>query len=307
MPLQAAREEARQEILLAGDVAQKSEEKAVTLCTLWLKELKLWERLETFERAFTEDRMCLRAAPSSDDGMQKKQSFTPKPNTVRTDNDVLIRASIRDMPLFQKPENFLNKKKNELGLQDVSAVLLSSRKKISAQVFAKVNRQPVFIPLPNEEDLQLFYLIECLAKKNKAGKVYEFYKDARARITRIKYGSDEDMKTTFLKIVDDQQKVHYRYGDAHETSGPVDADILAKRRNDALFYKSRVLTNKINENNEVTVKIRHHEGGRWPQAAVPGPFEHSGMPKVPAGHFLLISLDQEFRGIIDDNGRMVTV
>jgi hypothetical protein len=228
--------------------------------------------------------------------------------SVRTPDDVTIRAAVSQLALYQDPRKFLDKQKNVLGLHDVSAVLMTSDKKITEQVFPKVGRQPVFIPIPHEKDLLLLYSIEHLAKQNKSGLIYEFYKNARARITRIKYGSDEDMKTTFLKVVDDDKRVHYRYGDAHETAGPVSARVLQERRQNALFYNSRVLTGKITDNNEVTVKIRQHAGG-WPQAAIPGPVTKKEIPPlpydVPAEHFLMIGLDQTFKGLVDNTGHLV--
>jgi hypothetical protein len=305
MSLQAARDKAFEKIFFAQDLSD--EQGAVQVFARWLVALKHWEQAETFTRAFSENRMCMRAAPVDNDP-QRKQSFTP--SSVRTDNDVLIRAAVPHVPLFQNPQNFLQKEKNRLGLHDLSAVLLSSKTNISAQVFPKVGRQPLFIPIPHEKDLLLLHCIEHLAKQKRSGPIYEFYKDARARITRIKYGSEEDMKTTFLKTVGSDNKVHYRYGDAHETAGPVSAQVLQERRSNALFYQSRVLTGKVTDNNEVTLKIRQHDGG-WPQAAVPGPVpaldaKRMGLPyEVPAGHFLLVGFDQKFKGLVNDQGVLV--
>jgi hypothetical protein len=299
MGLQAARDKAFEQFFFAKDVGDAKT--AVSWFQSWFDELKKWEAEETFERAFRENRMCVRSAPI-DAAAQKKQSFTPQ--GVRKADDVPIRAGIPHVPHFLKPDNFLQKKKNELGLHDVSAVLLYGDRKISMQVFPKAERQPLFIPIPHEKDLLLFYCIETLAKSDKAGAVYEFYRNARARMTRIKYGSEDDMKTTFLRIAQDK----VRYGDAHETAGPVSAEILQKRRTDALFYQSRVLTGKIGDNNEVTLKIRQHAGG-WPQAAAPGPLKQSKENPVPydipANHFLLIGFDGKFKGLINDDGRLV--
>jgi len=305
MSLQSARDKAFEVVLLGKDL--DNEASAVHWFGLWLEALKQWEADETFERAFSENRMCLRAAPV-DPSAQKKQSYTPAPNSVKKPDDVTIRAAVGHIPLYQKPENFLTKQKNALGLHDVSAVLMTSEKNITEQVFPKVGRQPVFIPIPYEKDLLLLHGIEHLAKEKKAGPIYDFYKNARARITRIKYGSDDDMKTTFLKVVGDDKRVHYRYGDAHETGGPVAAHVLQERRQNALFYNSRVLTGKITDNNEVTVKIRQHAGG-WPQAAVPGPATKKDTPQlpydVPAEHFLMVGFDGKFKGLIDNTGHLV--
>lgn len=307
MSLEGARSIAFDHILFAKD--QSDEALAVVKFEDWLRELKLWEIGETFERAFGENRMCVRSAPI-EGGEQKKQSYTPAPKSVRTADDVSIRPGLPDVKLFLNPDNFLLKKKNELGLHDVSAVLLARDKPISKQVFPKVGRQPLFIPIPHEKDLLLFYCIEDLAKKNRKGLVYEFYRKARARLTRIKYGSEEDMKTTFVKFIDENKRVHYRYGDAHETAGPVDPKILRERRMNALYYQSRVLTGNITDNNEVTVKIRQHDGA-WPQGAVPGPVSKKALGAlpydVPANHFLMVGFDGKFKGLVDDSGKLVKV
>lgn len=302
MGLEAARKKALEQILLAKDM--EDETSVINWLTDWFKEFKDWEGEETFERAFTENRMCARMAPTDEaKTFQKKTWITHDGRS----GPALIRAQVMAIPDMQNPDNFLNKLKNDLGLHDVSAVLLNSTKPISKQLFSKVGRQPVFIPIPHEEDLELLYQIERVAKPRRGGKIYDFYVYARARITRIKYGSDEDMTTEFLKVEykDKPDELHLRYGDASVGGKTVHADILRERRMAALQYKSKVLTGKATDNNEVTLKIRQHAGG-FPWPAVPGPLKGADIGlafDIPDKTYLMVGLDQTFKGFVSDDGK----
>jgi hypothetical protein len=304
MPLEADRKKASEQILLAKDKSGDPVE-VVKFLKAWFDSLKAWEAQETFERAFSENRMCARMAPSDGIGSsatQSKDTFGPR-GKVGT---VTLRYHIGATPLYQEPANFAAgaSRKNELGLHDVSAVLLDSRRSISSQLFSKVGRQPIFIPIPHEEDLQLLYQIEQVAKADRVGPIYDFYVWARARITRIKYGADEDMKTGFYEY-SDAKGTHYRYGDAREGGAKLDTSLLQQRRVNALQYKSKVLTGKMTDNNEVTLKIRHHAGG-FPWAAIQGPLAPPVFPfDVPAGEFLVAEIKQGGAplGYVTDGGK----
>lgn len=304
MSLEADRNKAGEQILLAKDKSGNPDE-VVRFLRAWFNSFKSWEAEETFDRAFSENRMCARMAPSDSAAVgvtQTKDTFGPG-GKVGT---VTLRYHIGATPLHQDAANFAAgaSKKNELGLHDVSAVLLNSSRPISSQLFSKVGRQPIFVPIPQEEDLQLLYQIEQVAKVDRQGPIYDFYVWARARITRIKYGSDEDMKTGFYEYTDHKGK-HYRYGDAREGGVKVDADLLRERRVNALQYKSKVLTGKIADNNEVTLKIRHHAGG-FPWAAVPGPIGPPKFPfKVEKNEFLVATIGSPPKalGFVSDAGK----
>lgn len=278
------------------------EEAFISQLEAWFRDYKAWEADETFERAFRENRMTVRVAPvDAKDAFQTKHTVTPD----GAKGSVKLRAQIEAIPDMLNPNNFLEKHKNDMGLFDVSAVLLDHRQSISKQVFSKVGRQPYFMPIPEEEDLQLMYMLAMIARRHPTGKVRSFYVTARAQMTRIKYGSDEDMKTAFLRIPVEGGADKIRYGDAHETAGPVAASVLRERKINALHYKSRVLTGKRTDNNEVTLKVRHHAGG-FPWAAVPGPMEKSAsMPvKIPAGEYLVASIHPpKIKGFVTNEGR----
>ena len=303
MSLEANRKKALDYILLAKDRKAEPKETLERL-RAWFDSLKEWESKETFDRAFSENRMCARMAPG-DAGTMVTQSKDTH-NAHGKVGTVTLRYHIGATPLYQDPANFAagNSKKNLYGLHDVSAVLLDSGGTISSQLFSKVGRQPLFIPIPHEEDLQLFYQIEQVAKVDRAGPIYDFYVWARARITRIKYGAEEDMKTGFYEYIDDKGK-HYRYGDAREGGVTIDAQLLLTRRMDALSYRSRVLTGKKTDNNEVTLKMRQHNG-TFPWAGAQGPIDDPRFPfNVAKGEFFVATTGNPPKplGYVSDAGK----
>jgi hypothetical protein len=127
------------------------------------------------------------------------------------------------------PQNFLDKKKNELGLHDLSAVLLRTGKALSKQLFTKRDAYAVFMPIPLEEDLQLFEELSQAAKRNRAGALYQFVVTKRAEFTRIKYGSDNDMAIGFLNVTKGDTKQHIRYGEAMRHGGAINEELLPRQ------------------------------------------------------------------------------
>jgi len=319
MPLEADRKKAVEQILLARDKAGDPIE-VVRFLKAWFESLKAWEAQETFERAFSENRMCVRMAPPD---MKRGASQSKATHNAEgpTGKNVMIRYHLGSVADHQNPENFgageadlanfaagaTASRKNELGLHDVSAVLMSAGKTITEQLFNKENRQPLFIPIPHEEDLQLLYQIEQVAKADRSGPIHDFYVWARARITRIKYGDEADMTTGFLETTDADGGSHYRYGDATEGGKTVDSALLNQRRRNALEYRSKVLTGKPVDNNEVTLKIRQH-AGIFPLAGAPGPLGPPALDfKLPKGYFYLARLDGKPGGIVNEAGKLVPV
>ena len=174
------------------------------------------------------------------------------------------------------PANFKDKKKNELGLHDLSAVLLKPNVSIKGQGFSKPG-VVVFMPLPLEEDLRLVHDLAIAAKVTKVGPLYDFYVDARSRMTRIKYGSPEDMSNGFYVVDKGDGKDHVRYGVANILGGKFDEMYLKERAANALTYKKTIAEIATKGgNNEVTVKYRQHDGIfpliGLPKADVPVPW-----------------------------------
>ena len=294
MTLEATRNKCFELIRLAADM--RDENDVTEWLGRWFMHFKNWERAETFDRAMTESRMTIRMAPMRPDR---------KPWVSRTGEkgDVFINASVGGISEMQTPKNFIDKRKNELGLHDVSAVLLRPNLALSPQLFTKPDRIPVFMPIPQHEDLQLFHEIAGVAKANRAGPIYQFYVEARARMTRIKYGSDTDINTGFLKIDKGDGRDHYRYGDATTGAGPVQAEVLRQRMLNAREYPTRIVAStRVVENNEVTLKYRAH-ASTFPYMGVKGEMSRQFVKTPPPnGTYLLIDMKGQLKGQVDDAG-----
>lgn len=220
----------------------------------WFSFVKQFEAAETFERAFADNRMTarefdLRGQPKD----LKVQGVKAKLDT-----------SIKGLQNRLNPEFFqeMAKKKNELGLHDLSTVLLRGGLPISKQLFGvKDGRGVLFVPLPLEEDLQTFYALSQLAKAHKTSSLYMYYTYMRAEFTRIKYGQDNDMAVGFGIVDKGDGKTHVRYGVAGIAGGALNPLLLKQRMDNALNYKSKIAeSKKTEENTEVTITCRKHAG-----------------------------------------------
>jgi hypothetical protein len=225
----------------------------------WFKSYKDWEKEETFERAFADNRMTGRMADR-----EKTLEFKVSDSGHTSQANMKVNLGVAGLEGRLNPQNFLDKKKNELGLHDLSAVLLRGDKPISKQLFTRdaANKYAVFMPLPLEEDLQLFEELSQAAKRQRGGKLYPFVVNARAQFTRIKYGSADDMAVGYLNVNKGDGKAHIRYGGATASGGAVSSQVLQQRSANALHYKNKIALAIGNDaNNEVTIKYRQHAGG----------------------------------------------
>ena len=193
--------------------------------------------------------------------------MAPQTDTRAIPNSKLpvARVGADSLPLKLEPWSFMRKAKNELGLHDVSAVLLKPTLRLSAQNFSKLGSIAVFAPIPLEEDMVLFEELSAAAKRQKESELYIFVQVARARFTRLQYGSAGDMAVTYQVEMRDG-KEHVRYGRATKVGQgghplPVKAEVLDARRYDAMHYKTRIVLAAVTDaNNEVTIKYREHAG-----------------------------------------------
>lgn len=226
---------------------------------LWFQALKAWENQDDFQRALDEGRMTGRTFSP----MGKASTISVGPYGKKV--NITLDTSLTGLKNRLSPDNFLAKKKNELGLHDVSAVLLKPGVSISKQLFGTGGAKAiVFMPLPQEEDLVAFSQVAARAKSHVGDLVHGGYQTARASFTRIKYGAHEDMTSGFGMVDKSDGKKHVRYGMHSLMGGPLHSSLLAERQANALAYKTKVLgSNKVTENNEVIVSYRQH-GGKFP-------------------------------------------
>jgi hypothetical protein len=266
------------------------------LAERWFTEIKTWEGLEKFPRAFQDSRMTVRAV-KTDAKLKQIKVTRSVPTTINLDGSVAgIHARL-------DADNFLNKLKNDKGLHDLSAVLLHPGKLISKQFFdVAPGSQLVFMPLPLEADLAAFAALSVIAKSNRSSPLYVSFERMRANFTRIKYGAMSDMHSGFLTIekmkfdapLQKDGKVHVRYGLANVLGGPVMQKLLDIRVQNALKYKSKIATpNKTGENNEVIIAYRNHAG----------PFPMIGTPQSnPPNSYALVNKTDKWT--LEDDGTL---
>jgi hypothetical protein len=228
----------------------------------WFKAYKEWEAQETFDRAFTEGRMTARVAQVGEPTQWPTRIMAPvsdprKKYPVKLASTVDGRPGLRG---FLDPNNFLNHRKNDLGLHDLSAVLVKPNASVSAQLFKK-DRVVIFMPLPLDADLRLVHQLGVVAKMSKAGPLHQFYVEVRNCMTRLKYGSPEDMHSGLFVRDKGDNKAHVTYGFASIQGNPFSEEYLRQRSMNALNYTKTIAeAATVGGNNEVTVKYRQHAG-----------------------------------------------
>ncbi|WP_206954508.1 hypothetical protein [Trinickia acidisoli] len=239
---------------------------------IWFADIKSWESTDDFATAFKERRMTARA--TGDDAALKQIGVRKHVETT-----INLDPSVAGTIARLNADNFLKKLKNDLGLHDLSAVLLRPDIPLANQFF-KITAKTiiVFMPIPLEEDLVAFALLSAVAKANRGSELYTEYQGMRANLTRIKYGSSDDMHSGFLIIKkektgspgEDDGRLHVRYGMANIMGGPLSPGLLERRRNNAHAYRTKVaVASQEGENNEVIISYRNH-AGLFPLFGKPG-------------------------------------
>ncbi|MGO8788076.1 MAG: hypothetical protein ACLQVL_11940 [Terriglobia bacterium] len=243
-------------------VSRAPEADLVEPAAAWFMEMKNWEVNETFERAFREFRMTARVCATKDFRNLDVKDSVGKPSQMVHD------AGVEGMAPRLVPQNFIDKRKNLLGLHDLSAVLLRPKVPLKFQIFIKgagEDQTVVFMPIPLEADMKVFHKLSQLAKATKPpGPLYPWLLDSRARLTRLNYGSADDMMIGFMNVTEGKApgRQHLRYGAALKIGTPIKPELLELRKSDALNYVTAIARKPpSNEgNNEVTVKYREHAG-----------------------------------------------
>lgn len=191
----------------------------------WFKDLKDWEREETFPRAFQDNRMTLRllnaeVSRSANDYQRDVKAFKARQadGTYKKTGEltkVYLSGGMAGLRDRSNPANFehrnqsgnfdpsVQSKKNALGLHDLSARLLDKRFDIGKQGFnLDKTKHAVFMPVPTPEDHELFYQLNFMAKADTELKTDSEFVSAvhyiRARMTRIKLAEETDMGAGFL-------------------------------------------------------------------------------------------------------------
>jgi hypothetical protein len=262
----------------------------------WHHDFKDWEGMETFQRAFENGRMTARCVDSD-----KFEDGDGKPKSFEYGNRQMMKLNVTQIGMQKRlnPDNFGTKSgkrpKYDLGLHDLSAVLLLPNRKITDQLF-KQGSDVIFMPLPLEDDLQMLYLLSKSARDNKNIALTQEYEKIRANMTHIKYADIKDQGIVYLGQSDDSGKEHIRYGGTKSGSASIVKGKLTQDQGNPLnntmwnaltyktalgFYKSMYKQKldqhsefeegmgKHSDNNEVVVAYRRHELKCFPMIGVP--------------------------------------
>ena len=271
------------------------------------------ESTDTFVGAFSEHRMTARVVKKQGGMIEaismNKYNLHTKASTAKVDTPDVYNTGMAGMKLRTNPGNFgaetedkgglrrvdgkivkvppSKKGKYNLGLHDLSAVLLSTKRgnilnqlawKEGAQETAK--NAIAFMPLPLEADLSVFALFSEKAKKYKVGHpaIYAKLVQVRHRMTRVKLTNEEDAGSGFVNVGTGWQAKQrkYRYGlgliPIEGKEGKVGVDEMDRRRKLALEYRSMLgMMKPLPEDttlnpthNELVVAYREHASKCFP-------------------------------------------
>lgn len=265
----------------------------------WFGAYKTWEATDTIEKAFRSKRLTIRTYIKPDGAGSKWNMVRTGSQTTSPDGTVQMREGYpydvsgkgvmyRTNPLNFSPEA---NKKYSIGLHDLSASLLDPAKNISEQLYHALNRElhdgdyAIFMPIPLEEDFQLFDSINKYAKQHRDDlpRFHELVSIYRARMTRIKQAYEYDIGAGFkesprIKPVPGKPDFKIKYGVGTKikvkgnplpvatTAGVNDEPTLTAK---ALTYK-QILDEAPTRGkyNEITLSYRQHASPNFPQATI---------------------------------------
>jgi hypothetical protein len=114
----------------------------------------------------------------------------------------------------------------------------------------------VFMPVPREGDMYVFYMLTLLAKESNSQGFKQFVSYMKSRFTRIKFAFDGDAGAKFLDFATSGElppKIRYGFGNLLPATAS-DAEIK-RRRQEATRYR-QILASK--KRNEIIIAYRQH-------------------------------------------------
>lgn len=245
----------------------------------WWARTKEAERAETWQSAFTSNRMSARQIGSSQ-VMGGEFSVRNKHDRTNESRTRLIRLDRTAAGIVTRltPANFYNpvdgrSRKDELGLHDLSASLLDSTKNplnILGQLKPYKDSIVVFMPVPTEDDAQIFNAITSLAEPDEKALGI-----MRSSFTRMKLAQGSDMHTTLFDVsqrADAPAKIRYGVtGRTQRAKGEdevmADETDLAARRTNALEHSVILGAGAVQKVNEIVMAYREHASALFPMLA----------------------------------------
>ena len=225
----------------------------------WFEAYKGWEKTDDFKVAFEERRMTART-----DNKGNLKSLTREYN-VRSNQgenvDMKIVLGFIGVKMRTMPKKFLDRGKYDHGLHPLSAVLLDSTDKISAQLFHKDADVIVFMPLPFPEDMRVYRKLKDEELYWGETALHARLIKVRRRMTRVRMASGRDMESTYYNV-GSYREPKIRLGFSKYRGGGLDENVIEKRLKTARKYIKRLPHWEPHQSghNELTIMYRSHEG-----------------------------------------------
>lgn len=242
--------------------------------TRWFAALKVEETYETFNDAFKDNRMTIRAILQTRQAGHYKEKVPIKgieseggKREIKTMQGIPgVQARMNDANLFGQGKD--SRQKYEQGLFDVSAILLDGSRTLKLGGEGPTDKNQmyrttgdtiyVFMPVTRQEDMVVFSMLSVQAKYQQPGSpgLKMFVQYMKSRLTRIKLAFEGDAGCKFLDFApegDLQPKFRYGFGKIMKANAPPEE--VRRRKIDANLYKSVLLgTNR----NEIVLAYRQH-------------------------------------------------
>jgi len=250
-----------------ADGAQLSE-----AVTAWWNRVKADEGRLGFEAAFKANRMTARQiniGSTARGGRFQAQKLGSRPDPG-TDRTMTLDNTVGGVVKRTDPRNFADPAtRNREGVHDLSASLLRGDRAIREQLKSYEDAIVLFMPLPAEQDLQVFSALARLKGLPEAER-----QRMAALLTRPVFVQASDMGTRYVDTrAGAEGEGDFQYGltgtiirSAGDRARKVNEADLAERARGALAYRD-VATANITKVNEVVMAYRRHESRLFPMFA----------------------------------------
>lgn len=240
--------------------------------TAWWNRVKADERRLGFEAAFRANRMTARQiniGSTARGGRFQAQKLGSAPDAEH-DRTMLLDNTVGGVVKRTEPRHFADRAtRNREGVHDLSASLLRGDRPIRDQLKKYEDSIVLFMPLPEEQDLQVFSALARLKGLPEA----EMQRMA-ALLTRPVFVQASDMGTRYVDTRPGSEgEGDFQYGltgtvirSRGDRARKVNEADLAERAKGALAYRD-VATANITKVNEVVMAYRLHESGLFPMFA----------------------------------------
>jgi hypothetical protein len=242
----------------------------------WFATMKRMEADETWATVFAANRMSARQigvkATNMGGTFTVRNKFAPQDK--QRDREVNLDRGLSGIGARGVPENFYDpeskeRNKNVLGLHALSASLLvkDNKKPIFSQLKPYKDSVVVFMPVPTEDDMQIFHAVARLKDPD-----LERYREMKSRFTRIKLAQGSDMHTTLFDVSETSEgPAKIRYGVTGRTQRAKDEEEvaadetdLAARKSNALEHSSILGPGAMQKINEIVMAYRQSESKEFP-------------------------------------------